>query len=144
MTNWLGLRISFLSDKSSYWRTDCNPFIIFGVIAAFNLFQHVEFHNSAINRISGLSLLIYVIHENLLLRLYYRPWIIDVLYHRFGYSHIVIMDILLSMAIFAITAVISLVYSISVRRIVKSFSEKVMSYTKRIAQRYEELMLSMK
>lgn len=70
MANFLGLHISFLSDKVLRWQTNYNPFLIILAIALFNLMRKLTFTNKIVNYISSLSLLVYIIHENIVLRNY--------------------------------------------------------------------------
>lgn len=72
-TNYLGLHINFFSDKVLRWWNNCNPFLLIAAFSLFNLVRNVHFKNKTINYISSMSMLIYVIHENDLLRTYYRP-----------------------------------------------------------------------
>lgn len=74
VTNELGLRLDLFQDKLIYWKIS-NPFILLMVISAFNLFNNVKVSNSVINYISKMSLYIYLIHENILLRELCRPYL---------------------------------------------------------------------
>ncbi|MCD7791893.1 MAG: hypothetical protein LUG92_00640, partial [Oscillospiraceae bacterium] len=86
LTNYLGLHIPFFSDKLLHWNTNCSPFLILAAIGLFNLANSLKFKNRTVNTISGLSLLVYIIHENLLLRTYVRPYIIGIIYEKVGYT----------------------------------------------------------
>lgn len=77
ITNFLGLRISFFADKLLYWNTPHNPFLYLIAIAALNLAQKVHWQNSFVNHISKLSMLVYIIHENIILATYYRPYFVN-------------------------------------------------------------------
>ena len=119
MTNILGLRIAFFSNKVQYWRQICNPFIVFGVIAMLNLVRRSTFRSKFINGLSSLSLLIYIIHENYLLRTYYRPKIINLFYREYGYDYVVPMMLLIALIIFVASAIISFVYVLILRKLVE-------------------------
>ena len=71
--NFLGLRISFFQNKLFYFRLNCNPFMLMIAIALFNIMRRLTFKSKVINYISSLSLLIYIIHENINLRNFLRP-----------------------------------------------------------------------
>lgn len=75
LTNFLGLNISFFRDKLQYWNTNNSIFLLLTAIGFFNIFRAKCFINRKINYISSLSLLIYIIHENLIIRTYLRPTI---------------------------------------------------------------------
>lgn len=70
LTDIIGLHVSFMSDKMLYWVNNCNPFLIGMAISLFNIFRNCKFTNHTINYLSGMSLLIYIIHENLIIRTY--------------------------------------------------------------------------
>lgn len=71
ITEFLGMYINFLSDKMLHWVNSCNPLLIGMAITAFNIARNIHFKNIIVNYLSSLSLLIYIIHENLILRIYY-------------------------------------------------------------------------
>lgn len=56
----MGLRIGLLSDKLFHYYSLVNPCIIIMAVSIFNFF------NRSINKIASLSLLIYIIYENIL------------------------------------------------------------------------------
>lgn len=117
-TNFIGLRIHFFSNWLLRWNNASNPFIIFSVIALINLLHATKFHSNFINNFSKLSLLIYIIHENIIIRTYYRPYFINYIYENYGYKYILLWVILLSIAIFIISAIISHVYDLTLRKYV--------------------------
>lgn len=65
LTNTMGMHFSYFQDKLTRWGVNSSPFILLTAIALFNLMKNEKFTNNIINRISSLSLLIYIIHENL-------------------------------------------------------------------------------
>ncbi len=96
-------------------------------IALFNLFRKIKLRSSLINRISGYSLLIYIIHENLLIRKYYRPMISALICERFGYDHIVGWVLLLVLVTFICALVLSVFFDLTVGRIARRATEKYYS-----------------
>lgn len=125
LTNILGLHISYMHDKMLKWATNCNPFLIVISIASFNIVRNIHFKNKIVNYISSLSLLIYIIHENLILRTYSRPYIVNCMYVTFGYKHIVIETLILSVLVFLFGLVASLLYDVLISRLVQLLSEKL-------------------
>ncbi len=96
-------------------------------IALFNLFRKINFHSKLINRISGYSLLIYIIHENLLIRQYYRPMVLTLIYERFGYDHIVGWVLLLALVTFVCALILSMVFDFTIGKMTKHMTEKYYS-----------------
>ena len=82
-------------------------------------------------------------HENLLLRTYYRPRVIDALYHQFGYDNVVLLMILLSIAIFILFSVISYLYDKIFGRIITRISEFVYGISSKLFLRIENKILKL-
>jgi hypothetical protein len=125
VTNLLGLKISYFSNKLLHWNNNNNIFAITFVIALFNLFRQMQFKSRFINYISSLSLLVYIIHENIILRSYYRPFFINWLYETFGYSQVVLLMLAAALAIFVGTTIVAFIYDKTLRRFVRKLSELV-------------------
>lgn len=109
-TNFLGMHIDFFQDKLQHWGGNECPFILITSICMFNIFQNIKFHNKIINFVSSLSLLIYIFHENYFVRTYLRPNIWIYIYKNYGYNNVIFIDILIAVAIFLISIVISVLY----------------------------------
>ena len=118
LTNILGLHMSFFSDKLLYWNTNCSPFILLMVIGSFNIARNMDFKNKAINYVSGLSMLIYIIHENLLLRAYYRPMMWQYVYVNFGYDLILPWTFVIALIVFLFGLISSIVYKCTLQKLV--------------------------
>ena len=132
VTDFLGLHISFFNDKTLHWASNCNMFLILMTIAMFNLARHQHFKNRAINYVSKLSLLIYIIHENLILRTYFRPRIWEYVYTHYGYSHVVGWSLLIALGIFLFGVAAAAIYERSLQRAVTKFSNWLYDELRRI------------
>jgi hypothetical protein len=141
MTNFLGLRFSILANKLLHWNNMSNPFMIIMIIALFNLARNLDFKSKIINYISGLSLTVYIIHENLILRTYYRPLAIDYIYHNYGYSHIVLSMILLSFFILVTSILLSIIYNLILSKLIKKLSLKLIDFFIVIWTKIEKILL---
>ena len=86
-------------------------------IALFNIFRQMDFQSRVINRISGYSLLIYIIHENILIRRFYRPMVLNFIYENFGYDNIVLWIFLLMICTFALSLVLSALFDCSLGKV---------------------------
>lgn len=137
LTNFLGLKIEFLSDKLLRWCTNGNPFIIISVIALFNLARTAQFKSSFINRLSKLSLLIYIIHDNIIIRKYFRPYIIERVLENCGSDSVLLWVLLLSIGIFTVSAVLSFLYDISLKKLVNKCSLALYHLCQKIWGRFE-------
>ncbi len=94
-----------------------NPFVIMTGISLFNLARRVDFRNNIINYLSGLTLFIYIIHENQIVREFYRPswwlWMVD----RFGEEHVLVEPLMYSTLLFISATILALVYKETLHRL---------------------------
>lgn len=110
LTNYLGLHISFFADKVTHWGGNQSPFLLMIAVSLFNLFNKMNFRSNFINQLSGLSLLIYVLHENILFRTYVRPQIWMYIYYNFGYENVIWWDLLYAGVLFILSAFVAMIY----------------------------------
>jgi hypothetical protein len=122
----LGLKISSFSNKLlKLVQNHFNPLVIITTFAAFNLARRMTFKNKYINYISSLSLLVYAIHYNIIFNTYYRPFLINWLYEKFGYGQVVLLMLAVSVVIFVGTTIVAFIYDKTLRRLVRKLSEVV-------------------
>lgn len=143
-TNILGLHVSFFADKLLRWDNTCNPFGILIAIGLFNLFRQLKFTNKKINYISGLSMIIYLVHENYLFRTYYRPEIWQWIYKTHGYSNIFIVTIIFAIILFIASMGISIIYRETLQRVIIKIVEKIYNFLKKIYLFIEKKILIIK
>ena len=139
--NILGLINHSMSNSVLHWVKNNNPFILIIVIAVFNCFRQLNFTNSFINYISKLTLLIYIIHENIIIRSYYRPALWRFVYIKYGYEHLVSLVIALSIIIFLFSIILSAIYDKSLRVLVTICSNKLYDITRKYFLRIENRIL---
>lgn len=135
-TNILGFNINFFNNKLMFWNSKHNPFMFLIALSLFNIFYRFEFDNKIINKISSLSLLIYIIHENILFRQYIRPLPFYYIYDNFGYYYIILWILLYSVIIFFITLFISAIFKKIADKPINRISEKIENS---IAKLYKKL-----
>lgn len=117
--NMLGLKYASFNRNLLYFRVLNNPFNYFISFGLFNLFRKLKFQMRGINYISSLSLLIYLIHENFLVRNYIRPAYFDFVYTTFSYDHLVLWVLVGAGATLIIATVFSMIYKATVSRAVE-------------------------
>ena len=76
-TKIVGNNISFFSNKILYWNRFINIIFIFIAISSFNIANSIKWKKKLINNIASLSLLFYLIHDNLLFRDCIKPILYD-------------------------------------------------------------------
>lgn len=139
--NLAGLKIPAISGQLLRSASNYNPFLIMIAISGFGLARNNHFKSGAVNQISKCSMLIYIIHENILLRTYLRPYIWHYIYNQYGYSHIILRVLIFAMLWFAMALGLALLYEKSIQKITKKISEKLLKLTGMVYQKYEEVML---
>lgn len=122
MLNFLGLHSS-LNDKMLAGAVNSNPFLLAVSIAMFNLIRKVSFKNRLVNQISNLLMLVYIIHENIILRRYCRPYLLHYIHGQCGYEHIALWVILLAAAIFLASLLCAFVYDRTMRKQIVRISD---------------------
>lgn len=125
VTNFLGLHISFFENKANYWGGNNSPFFLMIAISLFNIFNKMNFRIKMINYISGLTFLIYIIHENILFRTYVRPQIWIYIYHSIGYEHVLLCDIIYASVLFATSILAAMLYRVLIQKWIYAITDKV-------------------
>ena len=125
LTNSAGLRISAFSNQMNHWINISNPMLLAMAAALFNIVRNVHFSNRAVNYVSGFSLLIYILHENIIVRTYLRPYVWHYLYNQYGYGHLALLVVAYSAALFTACAVLASVYKLTLERIVVKAADRL-------------------
>lgn len=141
VSEFCGLHIQALSGQMKRWINNCNPFIIFMSFALFNIARNIHFKNRFINYISGLSLLIYIIHENLIIRKYLRPITWSYIYTNFGHAHVMIWVFVFAAAMFVFAGIAAAFYTAIAKKAVSSVSNHLYLALKKVYLSAEEKLL---
>ena len=123
LTDLAGLKFSRLSGSLQMWNQPYNPFMIVSVIGLFNLARNVWFESRVINYIAKMSLFIYIIHENFLLRTICRPAMWRYVFTNFGYSNVIGWLLVLSFAVFCFSLLGSILYTEIIHKVVVRFCD---------------------
>ena len=144
LTNYAGLHIDALSGKLQHWVINNNPFILLLVFGIFNLARQKTFTNKAINSIAGMSLWIYLIHENVIVRRMLRPAIWVWLHEnmKWGYPYPAIA--LFSIALFIASLLASMVYSATINKAVDKIILVVYEPVRKRLTKVEDRVLRIK
>ena len=121
--NTLGNNIEFLHSKALILCNMSNPLVLLLSFSLFNIFKEMKFINKPTNYISSLSMLIYVIHENLLVRTYIRPLIYVEIFNKFGHNMLVLQVLCLVILIFVTSIIASILYKETIQKITKKMSD---------------------
>ena len=141
MTDIAGTQINFLQNKTMHWHSDCSPFIIMMAVGFFNLFRMCNLSSRHINYISRLSLFIYIIHENEMLRTYYRPLLWHEIFNRFGYDYLFLWILGLSILVFTFGVVASIIYHYTGEKVTKRITDWLLPKIQQAYALYEKKVL---
>lgn len=145
VTNYVGLYlINAFSDKVLRWNTNCCPFYLMIAIGSMIIALQAAYRVRVINYISGLSMFVYLIHENYLFRNYTRPAIWQYLYLNYGYAHVVMLDLAFAVVLFLLSIVVSAVYKETLQRLVVKASNKLFSVLEMLYGRMENIIMQIK
>ena len=126
-----GTKVSFLDGQMMRWDTFMNPCLLMLGIGLFDIAINMQFYNKVINYISSLSLLIYMIHANFLVRQYGRFDLFAWIKQNFGYERLVIWMLLFALINFVGAMIIATLYDKTFRKLVHTFFEKILEICSR-------------
>lgn len=132
ITDVIGLKFSLAKNTMLHWSSNCSPIIILTALAAFNIARTRTFKSRFINYLASLSLLIYIIHENILLRTYVRPAIFDSIHLRFGYDHILLWVIAVSAGVFVFSTAASMLAGVIIKKPAEKVSPAIVEAIKKV------------
>ena len=127
--NFIYIKFGILSAMK--WNTNNNPFLFLIAFSALNLIRRASFSNKVINYVSSLSMLIYVIHENILFRRYLRPLIWEWVYKNVGYDLLLLWIFVFTIALFSASLIVATVYKFTLENPVHKLSDFILSLIKR-------------
>ncbi len=121
----VGLRVSALSSDMLHFYKDGDPLLFLSAFGLFNLVRSRTFVSRRVNSASSLMLLVFLVHCNLLVRIYGRPaawsWIHDTL----GYDLLFVWLILYALVYFAASLLIAFVYSKTIDKGVAAIAKRL-------------------
>ena len=122
----LGQYYNFFSDKVLHWCNNQNIFIFLFALGLFGYANNLKFHSNFVNKLSSLSLLVYIIHENLLVREYLRPYLYDYIYSNYNHAYNFILLVMLSLSLlfFVLSNIFAFIYSITIQKAVIYIANK--------------------
>ncbi len=127
-TDYLGFHVGLLSDQLMRWDTIMNPCFVLIGIGAFGIAKNNQFYNKTVNYISSLSLIIYMLHANIIIRQYGRFDLFQCIKDSYGYDKLIIW-ILLYAAVNIVGAIlIATIYDKLVRKYMHALFEKLFSF----------------
>lgn len=125
ITNYIGLKIEYMNKQLLFWQGKANPFFLLIAIALFNLFKRIDFSNNAVNLMSSVTLFVYLIHENLIVRRHFRRYIWIRIIDSYSLDLILIEELIYAIVLFVVSMLISLLYKFTIGRITTMLTDKI-------------------
>lgn len=139
--DYLGLRTNYFLNRLVRWNMNNSLFMFLIAFSSFNMMKKKKFINRTINYFSSLSLLVYIFHENLAFRRYFRPVIEFSILRRFGIEHAFICAVFMAVSLAILSFIISAIYKIFFTKIVSKLSSIISQNIKTLWKKYERLVI---
>ena len=120
----LGQYIDVLQGMMTYFVYNDDPFLLMLALGLFLSFKDIHFHHRAVNAVAKLALPVYLIHENLLMRRFFRLDMARSLYARFGRSCVLPQVLGAAACILTLSLLCAWLYSATLRRCAIAISRK--------------------
>lgn len=122
-TNSYGLKHPLEAVNSIRWNSNLNTFLILIAYSLFNIFRNLKIKSKFINLVSSLSMLVYILHENIIFRQYYRPVIWHWIYINLGYKLLLLWTICYVVLLFLASCAIAYLYKRFIQKYVFKISD---------------------
>ena len=139
--DYLGLRTNYFLNRLLRLNMNNSLFMFLIAFSSFNMMKKKKFINRTINYFSSLSLLVYIFHENLAFRRYFRPVIEFSILRRFGIEHAFICAVFMAVSLAILSFIISAVYKIFFTKIVSKLSSIISRNIQTLWKKYERLVI---
>ena len=139
--DYLGLRTNYFLNRLVRWNMNNSLFMFLIAFSSFNMMKKKKFINRTINYFSSLSLLVYIFHENLAFRRYFRPVIEFSILRRFGIEHAFICAVFMAVSLAILSFIISAIYKIFFTKIVSKLSSIISQNIQTLWEKYERLVI---
>lgn len=139
--DYLWLRTNYFLNRLVRWNMNNSLFMFLIAFSSFNMMKKKKFINRTINYFSSLSLLVYIFHENLAFRRYFRPVIEFSILRRFGIEHAFICAVFMAFSLAILSFIISAVYKIFFTKIVSKLSSIISRNIQTLWKKYERLVI---
>ena len=139
--DYLGLRTNYFLNRLVRWNMNNSLFMFLIAFSSFNMMKKKKFINRTINYFSSLSLLVYIFHENIAFRRYFRPVIEFSILRRFGIEHAFICAVFMAVSLAILSFIISAIYKIFFTKIVSKLSSIISQNIQTLWKKYERLVI---
>lgn len=141
MMNFAGLYIDMASSRIFHFATMNNPILFLLVFSLFNIFRNIKIKSDFINYISSMTILIYIIHENYLFKLYVRHYLMFKFWKATGEINIVLFLFICGIILFVFSALIAIIYNKISQPLVHKLAEKLLQVILKLYTKFENHIL---
>lgn len=123
--NFIGLHTDYFNGKMlGYMHIYC-PIILAFAVSLINLANMKHYVNRGVNHVASLSMLIYIIHRNVLFATYIQPRYYEWVINSFGIEYMIPFIFLLAAILFAASFALGTLYKFTLARAVNRLSEMI-------------------
>ena len=123
--NYFGLNNPDLEISLLMFNSKDSVFLIIIAFGWLNIFRRFNFQSKIVNYIASMSLLIYIIHENLVFKKYFRPYFWQLIYKTFGYDYILLWTLVFVVGLFLVSALFGYLYKLLLQKRVYNLTDKL-------------------
>lgn len=123
--NMLGAKEEYFSEKMLAMANIYNPLILLISISIFNMANTTSFYIKGINKISSLTMLIYLIHDNMLIREYGKSAYWTYIKNIFTYRNVAKISFITAIVVFLACMIIAGIYKNTIEKLVKWICDKI-------------------
>lgn len=125
----LGSRFPIIEDKMVCLASNQNIMLLLAAFGLFNIARRYKFTNVSINIIASVSLFVYLIHENILIRDLIRPYFFTFIHNKFGYDEISLWILLIGFIVYVLSTALGLMYKFTLQRLSKKIASFILEKT---------------
>lgn len=140
--NLPGSFVPALDNNMQIWNVTCNPFMLMIAASLMNLAFGWNSTSSAVKSLSKCSYLIYVMHENLMMRTYIRPWIWNWIYKILGDEWILLWNLLYIAGLLFASWGLSVLYQATLQKAARWLSERILQKANLLYRKYAGWILA--
>lgn len=140
-TDILGLHIDLFSTQLTRWVQLMNPFLITAAFALFLLANEKKFVNKKINYLSGLSMLIYIIHCNRLIMDHLIGDIYRYIYNTWTYQYELAWVCLIAVILIVFGTSAGILYRYTLQKFVYKICDLIYRFLEPVSRRFIAICL---
>lgn len=138
-----GLHIGFLSNKITHFSNFTNPCCLLFVFGLFCYAKEHSFVSKPVNYLSGLSLIIYIFHENYFVYFYLRNDIFKIILEKYTFNHFIPWVIIVAILTLIISVAVSALYQSTIKRLVVKICNLLADFIESVYKKVSGILLKL-